>query len=146
MDYRENTLRSSRVNLNKVGASWMEQKCNRQYYVNIIISAYLSCNQQDRLDIDEAGLRLMERTFHQQFYLFSNHDTSNISNISNLTVNSSLASQTKCDNISSDLQTNNIFSHFLGTYLVYIFLIIECGNYPLTSKRGRCRNVLSIAS
>ena len=37
-----------------------------------------------------------------------------------------------------------VFIFFSDTYLVYIFLLLVCGNYPLTSKRGRCRNLLSI--
>ena len=77
------------------------------------------------------------------FIYFSNNDTSNIPNLLNPAVNSSLASQTKCDNMVSDRQSDHIFSHFLGTYLVYIFFLLVCGNYPLTSKRGRCRNLLS---
>ena len=39
-----------------------------------------------------------------------------------------------------------IFSHFLGKYLVYIFFLLICGNYPLTSKRRRFRNILYIDS
>ena len=78
------------------------------------------------------------------FYLFSNYDTSNIPNLLNLNVNSSLAPQKKCDNMFSDPKWDHIFSHFLGTYLVYIFFLLVCGNYPLTSKRARCRNLLSI--
>ena len=78
------------------------------------------------------------------FIDFSNDDTSNIPNLSNPNVNLSLASQTKCDDMFSDLELDHIFSHFLGTYLVYILFLLRCGNYPLTSKRGRCRNLLSI--
>ena len=44
----------------------MEQKFHRWYYVNIVIYAYLSYNRQVRLDIDEAGLRLMERKSHRR--------------------------------------------------------------------------------
>ena len=36
------------------------------------------------------------------FYHFSNHNTSNIPNLLNLTVNLSLVSQTKCDDMFSD--------------------------------------------
>ena len=43
-------------------------------------------------------------------------------------------------------ESDHIFSHFLGTYLVYILCLIVCGNYQLTSKRGGCRNLLSIDS
>ena len=80
------------------------------------------------------------------YNLFSNHDTSNISNISNPNVNSGLAYQTKCDHVFSDPESDHISSHFSGTYLVYILFLLVCGNYPLTSKRGRCRNLLSIDS
>ena len=80
------------------------------------------------------------------FIYFSNQDTSNITNLSNLNVNSSLESQTKFDSMFSDPESDHIFSHFSGTYLVYIFCLIVCGNYPLTSKRRRCRNLLSIDS
>ena len=78
------------------------------------------------------------------FISFSNHDISNISNLSNLTVNSSLASQMKCDNMFSDPQSDHIFSNLLGTYLVYILFLLVCGNYPLTSNRGVCGNLLSV--
>ena len=86
------------------------------------------------------------KTFSTGFIYLSNHDTSNIPNISNPNVNLSLASQTKCDNMFSDPELDHIFSHFLGTYLVYILFLLVCGNYPLTLKRGRCRNLLSINS
>ena len=80
------------------------------------------------------------------FIYFSNHDTSNISSLSNLTVNSSLAYQTKCDNIFSDPELDHISLYLSGTYLVYILFILVCGNYPLTLRRGRCSNILSIDS
>ena len=78
------------------------------------------------------------------FYIFSNHDTSNISNLLNPNVNLSLASQKKFDNMFSDPKSDHIFSHLSGTYLVYNLFLLVCINYPLTSKRGRCRNVLYI--
>ena len=80
------------------------------------------------------------------FIYSSNHDTSNISNIPNQNVNSSLASQTKCDNMFSDPESDHTFSHFSGTLLVYILFLLVCGNYPLTPKRVKCRNLLSIDS
>ena len=61
-----------------------------------------------------------------------------------MNVNLGLASQTKCDDMFSDPELDHIFSHFLVTYLVYFLFILICGNYPLTLKRGRCRNLLSI--
>ena len=78
------------------------------------------------------------------FIYFSNYDTSNTPNTPNSTVNSFLTSQMKCDDMFSDLESDRIFSHFLGTYLVYKYFLLVCGNYPLTSNRGRCRNLLSI--
>ena len=60
MDYQENILRNLRVNLNKVGASLVEQKCHQRYYINVPISAYLSFNLQEQLAIDEAGSQSME--------------------------------------------------------------------------------------
>ena len=80
------------------------------------------------------------------FIYFSNHDTSNIPNLSNRTLNPSLVSQTKCDEMFSDLELDHIFSNSLGTYLVYILFLLVCGNYLLTSKRGRWRNLLLIDS
>ena len=77
-------------------------------------------------------------------YQFLNYDNSNIPNISNSKVNSSIASQTKCDDMFSDPESDHIFSHFSGTYMVYILFLLVCGNYPLTSKRGGCRNLLSV--
>ena len=44
----------------------------------------------------------------------------------------------------SDPKSYHIFSHLSGTYLVYILFILVCGNYLLNTKRGRCRNILSI--
>ena len=113
---------NSRINLNKAGASSMEQKCHRQYCMNILVSVYLSSNWQERLAIDKAGSWSMEQKRYRKFFIyFSNHDTSNIPNLSNPNVNLSLASQTKCNNMFSDPKSDHIFPHFLGTYLVYIF-------------------------
>ena len=89
---------------------------------------------------------MKQKRYRQVISYFSNHDTSNISNLLNPNVNLSLASQTKCDNVFSYPELDHIFSHFLGTYLVYILFLLLCGNYPLTSKRERCRNLLSIDS
>ena len=146
MDYWENILCNSHDDLNNISASSMEKKCHWRYYINIIVSGYLSFNWQERLAIDESGSRSMERKRYRRVYLFLNNDTSNIKNPSNPNVNSSLAFQTKCDNMFSDIQSDHIFSHFSGTYLVYVLFLLVCGNYPLTSKRGRCSNLLYIDS
>ena len=37
-------IENSRVNLNKAGASSMERKCHRRYYINILVSGYSSIN------------------------------------------------------------------------------------------------------
>ena len=72
---------------------------------------------------------------------------SQISEISaNQNVNLRLASQMKCDNMFSDPESDHISSHFSVTHLVYIFFLFVCGNYPLTSKRGRCRDLLEVDS
>ena len=125
MDYRDNILRNSHFNLNKVGASSMEPKFHQRYYINILISGYLLYNRQERLAIDESGLRLVEQKRYRRFYLFPNHDTSSIPNFSNPTINSSLAYQTKCDNMFSDLESDHIFSHFsrVRTILIFCFFL-----------------------
>ena len=61
MDYQDNILHNSHANLTKVDSSWMELKYHQQYYINIHISAYLSCNWQEQLVIDEACLQSMKR-------------------------------------------------------------------------------------
>ena len=61
MDYQENILCNSHVNLDKVGASSMERKFHWQYYINILVSGYLLFNWQERLVIDEAESRSMEQ-------------------------------------------------------------------------------------
>ena len=112
----------------------------------ILVSTYLLFNLQESLAIDEAGSRLMEKNVIDVFYLFSNRDTSNNSNLSNPNVNLRLVYQNKCDKMFSNPKLDHIFSHFLGTYLVNNLFLLLCGKYPLTLKRGRCRNLLSIDS
>ena len=106
----------------------------------IVLLTRAARDRQIWLAIDET------KTLSTIYILFSNHDTSNLSNLSNPNVNSSLASQRKCDNVFSYPESDHIFSHLLGTYLVYILFLLVCGNHPLTSKRGRCSNLLSIDS
>ena len=63
------------------------------------------------------------------FSNFSNHHTSNIPDLLNITVNLSLAYQTRCDDMFSDPESDNILSHFFVTYLIifcfflYVILI-----------------------
>ena len=60
------------------------------------------------------------------FIDFSNHDTSNIPNLLNPTVNSSLASQTKCDNMFSDSESDPGLLFFFS-YVVIIHLLWRGG-------------------
>ena len=103
----------SHVNPNKVVAcdkmSSIKQKCHRCYHINIIVSGYLSCNWQDRLPINGTKMSSMG------FSSFLNHDTSNTPNLSNPNVNLGLESQTKCDEMFSDPESDHTFSHFLVT-------------------------------
>ena len=48
------------------------------------------------------------------FIDFSNHDTSNIPNLSNPSVNLGLAYQTTCDDMFSDLELHHIYFTFFG--------------------------------
>ena len=77
---------------------------------------------------------------------FLSQDITNISNICNPNINLILPSQAKRDNMFSHPKPDRIFSHFSVTYLVYILFLLICGNYPLTSKMGRCRNLLKVDS
>ena len=144
MDDWDNILRNSHVNLNEVGASSMERKRHQRYYINILISAYLSCNWQERLVIDESRLRSMERKHYRRIL--------SIFKSRYLKYPKSLESNRKFELRISNEMWQHIFRSVVGsyilkffsvTYLVYIFFLIVCGNYPLTSKRGRCRNLLS---
>ena len=59
------------------------------------------------------------------FINFSNHDTSNTTNILDPNVNLGLASMTKCDNMFSDPESDHIFYIFgyvPGFYYYYHFM------------------------
>ena len=107
------------------------------YCVHFYVSKYLSYNRQSTLTIDGT------KTSSTVFLDFFNQYIPNISNI-NPNENMSLAYQTKCDDMFSDPESDHIFSHFFlsVTYLVYFLFLLVCGNYPLTLKRVRCRNLL----
>ena len=142
MDHQENIFFSLHVNMNKVGTSSMEQKFHQRYYLNIIISVYLSCNQQDQIEIDKARLRLMERKYHLRVL--------SIFKSWYLKYPQSLKSNRTFELRISNEMWQHIFGSYIYTFLgyvpgLYIFLL-EYGNYPLTSKRRRCRNILSIDS
>ena len=127
----------SHVNLNKVitrgKISWMKRKRHRQYYQNLLISEYLSYIRQGTLAIYGTKISLTGLSIFQI----------NISQISTIRKNMSLASQTKCDIIFSDPKSDHIFPHFFSvTYMAYILFVLIFGNDPLDSKRGRCWNQL----
>ena len=87
-------------------------------YVSILESTRSAHDQWSRLAID--GTKMSSTAFIN----FSNHNTSNIPNLSNPTVNSSLASQTKCDEMFSDPESDHIFSHFwVRTWFIFCFLL-----------------------
>ena len=101
-----------------------------------MISAFLLCNRQGRLKNDDLG----------GFIDYSNHDTSNIPNMLNLKVNSSLVSQTKCDNMFSDPSSDHILSHFLvRTWFIYFFFLYVLIIHLLQRGEG-CRNIPCIDS
>ena len=81
-------------------------------------------------EIDKSGSQSMKLDHYwwkknviYRFYPFSNHDTSNIPNLSNPTINLSLEYQTKCDNMFSDPQSDHIFSHIsrVRTWFIHFF-------------------------
>ena len=69
MNFKTISCTISSVNLNKNGASLMKLKCHWRYYINILISIYLSFNWKERLAIDKAGSQSMKRNVIDKFYL-----------------------------------------------------------------------------
>ena len=145
--HQENIFRTSHFNLNKVGASLMERKCHWRYYINILISAYLLCNWQERLVINEARSLSMEQKRYRRVlsifksrylkypkYLESNHNFE-------LSISNEM-----WQHVVRSVVRSYIFTFFSGKYLVYILFLLVCGDYPLTLKRRSCRNLLSIDS
>ena len=147
MNYQDNILRNSHVNLNGVSASSMERKFHRRYYINILVSAYLSCNWQERLAIDEAFSRSMElKHYRRVLSVFKSwYLKYPISLESNRKFELSISNE-MWQHVFRSVVVSYIFKFFLGTYLVYKLFLIVCGNYPLTLKKGICRNLLSIDS
>ena len=123
----------------------MEKKCHRRYYINILVSGYLSFNWQERLAIDKYGSRSIEWKLYRQvlYIIFKSRY---------LKYFKSLESERKFELSVSNEMWQHVFrygvgsyiSHFLGTHLAYILFHLLCVNYPLTSKRGRWINLLSI--
>ena len=147
MDIRENILLNSHANLNKVGAALMKQKCHQRYYKKILVSDYLSFNRQERLVINEDGSQSMKQKLYWQLL--------SIFKSGYLKYSKSLESERKFElSISNKIwqhvfryrESDHIFSHFLGTYLVYILFLLVCSKYLITLKNGRWRNLLSIDS
>ena len=118
--YRAN----SPVNLNKDGASSMERKCHRRYYINILVYGYLSFNLQERLVIDKSGSRLMGKNIINRFYLFSYHNTSNIPNLSN---------PSKFELSISNEMWQHVFISGVGSY-IFTFLGYVPGLYFVSSR------------
>ena len=65
MDYQENILCNSQVNLNKVGASSIEQKCHRQILHKYSGIRIFIVDWQEQIAINEAGLQYMELKRYQ---------------------------------------------------------------------------------
>ena len=144
---RENILRNSHVNLNKVGASPIEQKCHQRYYIYILVSIYLSCNWQEWLTIDEAGLRSMERKCYRQVLsVFKSRYLKYSRNLESKHKFELSISHQMWQHVFRSGVGSYIFTFFSGMYLVYIFFLLVCGNYPFTPKMGWCRNLMSIDS
>ena len=135
------------INLNKVGLRGQissKQKKSHSYHakMSLMVLRKFTHIWLSILWLTKHACDLWNKNRINGFYQFLNKYISNISKNYNTNVNLSLASQTKRDNMFSDLKSDHIFSQFLVTYLVYIHFLLVCGNYPLTSKRVRCRNLL----
>ena len=136
-------LKNSHVNLNKVGPhdkmSSMQKKWHWRYYINFLISEYLSYNQQNTLAID--GMKISSMVFidfeskYLKYLKSLQYEQKSELRISNEMWKYVFRSDPESD------QIYFTFS-FSVTYMVYILFLIVCGNYPLTSKRRRCRNLL----
>ena len=137
---------NSHVNLNNFGASSIERKCHRRYYINIFVSAYLSFNWLERLAIDKSGSRPMEKKLYRRLL--------SIFKSRYLKYSKFLESEHRSELSISNEMWQHVFRSGVGSYIftflgyvpgLYFFLLV-CVNYPLTLKRGRFRNILSIDS
>ena len=144
MDYRDNLLCHSHANMSKVSVSLMERKCHQRYYINILVSGYLSFNWEERLAIDKAGSRLMGPKRHRRVLSIFKSQYLKYSKFLESERKFKLSISKKMWQHFSDPEADHIFSNFSGTYLVYIFFVLVCGNYTLTLERVRCSNLLSI--
>ena len=124
---REQITRSH-VNLNKASSrgkmSLTHRKFHWWYYVNFLISKYLSYNQQSTLANQYNTLAIDgTKTSSMGFIDFSNPFISNISDHYNLNKNLILSSQTKCGIIFSDLESDHIFSIFFSVTYLFFFRV-----------------------
>ena len=125
----------SHINLNKVGLcgkNFNGSEKNSFTYVllptlpRIWISISWSTNNNYTCQQQDGYI------FHDSFLsLLSNQYISNLYNLYNLDVNLSLASQTICDHMFPDPQSDHISPFFCCVLGLYIFLLV-CGHFPLT--------------
>ena len=127
----------SHIKLNKFGLrgkmSPMQQKCHWGYYVNLLISEYLSYSQQVKLATDG------KKCHRGVLLIFLNQFISNISNLYNLEENLRLSYQTKRDIIFSDPESDYIFPFFFfqfRTWFIYFFFLYARMIHLL--RRGEC--------
>ena len=146
MDYLDNILWNSYVNLNKVIASSMEWKFHQRYYINMILSEYVLFNLKERLAIDEAGSQSMEQKRYRRVLYMYKYRYFKYSN--------SMEFEHKFELSISNEMWQHVFRSVVGSYIftffgyvpgLYTFLLVY-GNYPLTLNRGRRRNLMSIDS
>ena len=120
----------------------MEQNCHRQYYINILVSTYLSFNWQERLAIDESGSWSMgKKSYRRILSIFKSRYLKYFKYLKSkrkfeLSISKNV---TTCFQIRSWI----IYFHIFWVRTCF-FPPIVCGNYPLNSKRGRFRSILSI--
>ena len=123
----------SHVNLNNIDLCGqmllMQYNFNLRYYVNYLISEYISCDLKSMLVIN--GTKISSMVF---LYFLIN--ISQAYQISTIQTEYELSIQKKCNNM-FQIRSWIIYFNFLVTYLVYIFYIILCGNYPPNLKRRR---------
>ena len=98
----------------------MEQTCHWRYYINTLVSAYLSLNWQERLAIDKSGSWSMEqKRYRRVLSIFKSLYLKYFKSIESERKFELSISNGMWQKI-SDPDSDHIFSHFLGTQLVYI--------------------------
>ena len=120
--------------------SLMQKQFHQLYCFNFLISEYLSFNQQSHSHykwnkniIDGSFSRFFKSKYLKYIKYIHSEQKYELS-ISNKMWQHVFRSGSRI-----------IYFHifvFSVLYLVYTFFLLLCGNYPLTSKSGRCRNLL----